>query len=301
MESMPGARVAPQAARNSKDCSGSTARAARSPSPALPPAPPLRLPAARPTAAMPERLLLLGGTSEAVELARALDDEPGVETVYSLAGRTRRPVPVPGVVRTGGFGGPSGLEGYLREAGIGFLVDATHPYAVTISEHAAIACDRASVPRLVLHRASWAPVPGDRWVDAADLESAARVLPALGKRVMLTVGSQSLGPFLHVPGIRFLVRAVEPPTVALDAKRFELMLARGPFDLDSERRLLRSHAIDVLVSKNSGGCAARAKLDAARELGIPVVMIARPPAPPGESVATVDAARKWITARVARF
>lgn len=249
---------------------------------------------------MPERLLLLGGTSEAVELVRALEGDPRVETTYSLAGRTRRPVPVPAAVRTGGFGGPSGLEAYLREAGIGLLIDATHPYADAISEHAAIACERVSVPRLVLHRAPWTPAPGDRWIEAADLETAARALPALGTRVMLTIGSQGLGPFLHVPGIRFLVRAVEPPSIALDAEHFEVMLARGPFDVDAERRVLQSHAIDVLVSKNSGGFAARAKLDAARELGIPVVMVARPPPPPGKTVATVAAAREWIAARVAR-
>ena len=247
---------------------------------------------------MPERLLLLGGTSEAVELAGTLDGDPRVETIYSLAGRTRRPVPVPAAVRTGGFGGAGGLEAYLREAGIGLVVDATHPYAKTISEHAAIACDRASVPRLILHRAPWTPEPGDRWVDAADLESAAQALPALGARVMLTIGSQGLDPFVHLPAIRFLVRAVEPPSVALDAERFEVMLARGPFDLDSECRLLQSYAIDVLVSKNSGGSAARAKIDATRELDIPVVMVARPPPPSGDTVATVAAAREWIEAHL---
>ena len=247
---------------------------------------------------MPERLLLLGGTHEAVELARALDRHPGIEVTYSLAGRTRRPAPVPGAARTGGFGGPGGLEAYLREAGVGLVVDATHPYAVAISAHAATACGRASVPRLVLHRSPWMRGPGDRWIEAADSASAARALPALGGRVLLTVGSGGLDPFLRVPGVRFVVRAVEPPAVPPDAERFEIVLARGPFDFDSERDLLESHAIDVVVSKNSGGRASRAKLEAARALDVPVVMIARPPPPPGERVESVAEARAWIAARI---
>ena len=246
---------------------------------------------------MPERLLLLGGTTEAVGLARALHGEPGIETTYSLAGRTRRPAPIPGAVRTGGFGGLTGLQAYLHAAGISLVVDATHPFADAISAHAAIACERASVPRLVLLREPWRPAPGDRWIVVEDLESAASSLPALGTRVLLTIGSRCLDPFLQVPEITFVVRAIEPPSTSLDA-RFEVMLARGPFDFSSERRLLQSHAIDVLVSKNSGGVAARAKLDAARELNIPVVMVARPPPPPGETVATVAAAREWIKSHI---
>ena len=249
---------------------------------------------------MVKRLLLLGGTREAVELAHALHGDPGIETIYSLAGRTRRPVPVPGAVRTGGFGGAGGLEAYLREAGIDLVVDATHPYAETISAHAAAACDRARnrPPRLVLHRAPWTREPGDRWVEAADPIGAARVLPGLGERVLLTVGSGGLDPFLHVPGVRFIVRAVEPPAIALDAQRFEVVLARGPFDFDSELSLLKSRAIDAVVSKNSGGGASRAKIEAARALRIPVVMIARPPPPPGKKAGSVAEAQAWIEAQV---
>ena len=247
---------------------------------------------------MPERLLLLGGTREAVELACALAGEPGVETTYSLAGRTLRPAPVPAAVRTGGFGGPDGLAAYLRDANIDLVVDATHPYAETMSRHAAAACERASVPRLVLHRPPWMPSPRDRWVGVADTESAARALDGLGRKVLLTVGSRGLEPFAAVTGISFIVRAVEPPTLALDPARFEVVLARGPFDVESERRLLESRAIDVVVSKNSGGAAARAKLEAARMLGLPVVMIARPPPPPGERVETVAGAADWIAAHL---
>ena len=249
---------------------------------------------------MPERLLLLGGTREAVELARALDGDPGIETTYSLAGRTRRPAPVPAAVRSGGFGGPDGLEAYLREAGIGLVVDATHPYAAAISAHAAIACNLASVPRLVLHRPPWTRHPEDRWVEVPDAESAARALPALGKRALLTVGSRGLAPYVKEEDVTFVVRAVEPPAPALDPARFEVVLSRGPFELDAERRLLDSRAIDVVVSKNSGGAAARPKLEAARALGLPVVMIARPPPPPGERVESVAAARAWIEAHIGK-
>ena len=148
----------------------------------------------------------------------------------------------------------------------------------------------------MLHRPPWTRGPGDRWVEAADTAGAARALPALGKRVLLTVGSRDLAPFLEASGLFFVVRSVEPPRAALDPARFETVLARGPFDVDAERRLLRSRAIDVIVSKNSGGAAACAKLEAARALGLPVVMIARPPPPPGERVGSVAAARAWIEA-----
>ena len=249
---------------------------------------------------MPERLLLLGGTHEAVELARALAGNPGVETTYSLAGRTRRPASVPVPVRTGGFGGPDGLAAYLRDEKFDLVVDATHPYAATMSAHAALACKRTSVPRLVLHRPPWTPGPRDRWVEVADTESAARALAGLGRRALLTVGSRGLEPFAAVPGVSFLVRAVEPPAVALDAARFEVVLARGPFDVESERKLLESRAIDVVVSKNSGGTAAHAKLEAARALELPVVMIVRPPPPPGPREETVAAAADWIAAHLGK-
>ncbi len=247
---------------------------------------------------MTERVLLLGGTREAVELARALARSPCVETTYSLAGRTRRPASVPVPVRTGGFGGPDGLATYLRDERIDLVVDATHPYAATMSAHVALACERESVPRLVLHRPPWAPDSRDRWVEVPDAERAARALPALGKQALLTVGSRELAPYIQEKAVAFVVRAVEPPSIALDPARFEVVLARGPFDFGSERRLLESRSIDVVVSKNSGGTAARAKLEAARVLGLPVVMIARPPPPPGERVESVAAATEWVAAHV---
>ena len=247
---------------------------------------------------MPERLLILGGTREAVELARALADDSRVAATYSLAGRTRRPTSVPVAVRSGGFGGPDGLEAFLRDEGIALVVDATHPYAAAISEHAAVACGRAAVPRLVLHRPPWNRNPEDRWFEVPDAESAARALPALGKRALLTVGSRELAAYTKVEGVAFVVRAVESPSTALDPSRFDVLLDRGPFDYESERRLLEARRIDVVVSKNSGGPAARAKVDVARALGLSVVMISRPPPPPGERVESVEAAMAWLEARI---
>ena len=248
---------------------------------------------------MAERLLILGGTREAVRLVRALDGSPGIETTYSLAGRTRHPTPVPAPVRTGGFGGRDGLAEHLHDAKIDLVIDATHPYAETISLHAAIACERMSVPRLVLHRPSWTPGPRDRWIEVPNAESAARALPALGKRVLLTVGSRRLAPYAGEEDVTFVVRAIEPPDPALDPGRFEVVLGRGPFDFEAEYRLLRLRAIDAVVSKNSGGDG-RAKLEAARALGLPVVMIARPPPPPGERTESVAAAKAWVEAHIAK-
>ena len=247
---------------------------------------------------MPERVLILGGTGEALELARALDADPRVETITSLAGRTRRTAEIPGAVRRGGFGGAEGLEAYLRAERMDLVVDATHPYAGIISAHAASACEAALLPHLVLHRAPWVPGPGERWIEVDDAEHAAQALPALGGRVLLTIGSRGLEPFLRVPELRFVVRAIEAPDIALDPDRVELVLGRGPFHVDEERRLLESHGIDVLVSKNSGGRAAQAKLAAARTLGLPVVMIARPPPPTGERVDSVAAAIAWLQAQL---
>ncbi len=257
-------------------------------------------PGPQPVVRRPERLLLLGGTREAAELARTFDRDPRIEAISSLAGRTRTPTPVPGALRRGGFGGAEGLAAWLRAEEIGLVVDATHPYAEVISAHAARACEAASVPRLALLRAPWTPGPGDRWTEVPDAESAARALPALGERVLLTIGSRGLEPFLRIPGLRFVVRAIEAPDLALDPARVELLRARGPFDLEDELRLLKAHAIDVLVSKNSGGSAVHAKLAAARILGLPVLMIARPPRPPGTHVDSVAGALSWVEAELAR-
>ncbi|MEV4702395.1 cobalt-precorrin-6A reductase [Actinoplanes sp. NPDC049316] len=238
---------------------------------------------------MPQlRALVLGGTTEGRALAGR------VPVISSLAGRTSNPLLPPGEVRTGGFGGVDGLERYLREERIDAVVDATHPFAATMTAHAAAATTRAGIPLLILRRPGWTEQPADRWHRVADLEAAAALLPALGKRVFLTTGRQSIAAFAALDGLRFVSRSVEPPVPPMPP-HLEVVLERGPFDLAAERELLLRHRIDVMVTKNSGGSAA--KVDAARELRIPVVMVDRPPLPAGVPVAaTVDAAVEWLTA-----
>ncbi|BAL91962.1 putative precorrin-6X reductase [Actinoplanes missouriensis 431] len=222
------------------------------------------------------RVLLLGGTADARRLAGLLVHE-GHHVVSSLAGRTREPLLPAGEVRIGGFGGVEGLIAYLRGERIDVLVDATHPFAATMSEHAAVACAGLGVPRMVVDRPGWTASPGDVWHRVASLGEAAAVIPRLGRRVFLTTGRQGIAAFAELDECWFLARSVEPPD-AVAPKRLDVVLDRGPFTVDGERRLMAGHRIDVLVTKDSGG--PDAKLVAARELGIPVVMVNRPPAPP---------------------
>ncbi|MGA5304925.1 cobalt-precorrin-6A reductase [Nucisporomicrobium flavum] len=294
---------------------------------------------------MPQlRVLVLGGTTEGRALAGR------VPVISSLAGRTSRPLLPPGEVRTGGFGGVDGLESYLRAERIDAVVDATHPFAATMTGHAAAATSRAGIPLLVLRRPGWTEQPGDRWHRVADLAAAAALLPTLrpsdpgagagllptlrpgdpgggvptlrrsdpgvgagllptlrpgdpggggpgtaggGMRVFLTTGRQSIAAFAGLDEIRFVSRSVEAPVPPMP-RHLEVVLDRGPFGLDAERELMLRHRIDVLVTKDSGGAAP--KLDAARELGIPVLMVDRPPLPAGvPTVATVDAAVDWLS------
>jgi precorrin-6A/cobalt-precorrin-6A reductase len=240
-----------------------------------------------------DRLLILGGTAEAVALAGAASALPGLEVVSSLAGRTRAAPTPPGRSRVGGFGGAEGLRAYLRDERIDLLVDATHPFAARISEAARLACETAGVPRLVLWRPPWPRQPGDRWHEVADLAEAAARLPELGRRVFLTVGARDVAPFAPLAGTWFLVRAVEAPG-PLPLARCAVIIGRGPFARDDERALLRRHGIDVVVSKASGGDATYGKIAAARDLGVPVLMVRRPPPPAGECVATVAEAAAWL-------
>ncbi|QVQ50546.1 cobalt-precorrin-6A reductase [Spiractinospora alimapuensis] len=242
---------------------------------------------------MTARVLVLGGTTEARRLSDLLTADPLVEVVTSLAGRTHDPRRPHGEVRVGGFGGVEGLTTWLRDNAITALVDATHPFAAQISRAAAEAGERGGVPVLALRRPGWSPVPGDAWHWVDSLEEAARALLGFGERVFLTVGRQSMAPFAAVPDRWFLARCVhapEPPT----PPRMELLIDRGPFTLDGERDLLARHQVDVVVTKDSGGEAAAPKLAAARELGVPVLIARRPPAPDVATTATPEGAADWI-------
>jgi precorrin-6A/cobalt-precorrin-6A reductase len=239
------------------------------------------------------RVLILAGTREAGALAKACAARPGLEAISSLAGRTRAPREVPGEVRVGGFGGADGLACFLRARGVDRLIDASHPFAEQIGRHAEHACRVTGVPRLRLLRPPWQPVTGDHWVEVADLAEAARRLPEFGRRAFLTVGHKDLGAFASVADVWFLVRTIEPPQ-GPGLRRALWLQGRGPFLPEAELALLRDHAIDVLVTKASGGEATYAKLAAARRLGLPVIMVRRPPPPPGPVVATVAEALDWL-------
>jgi precorrin-6A/cobalt-precorrin-6A reductase len=244
----------------------------------------------------PPRVLILGGTTEGRELASACAPIPDLEVISSLAGRTTSPLLPAGKVRIGGFGGVEGLTDYLRHERIAAVVDATHPFAATMTAHAVAASAQADVPLLVLRRPGWTEQPGDRWHRVPDLATAAKLLPDLGERVFLTTGRQSIAAFAEVGACWFLSRSVEPPVeppVEPLPSRFHVLLDRGPFTRTDELALLSEHRIDVLVTKDSGG--STAKLDAARELGLPVVVVDRPPLPPEADVApTVEAALEWL-------
>lgn len=235
------------------------------------------------------RVLILSGTGEGAAIARALEGKASV--VSSLAGRTRRPAALAGTVRTGGFGGAKGLAHYLREQRIDRLIDATHPFAARISANAREAAERAGVPRLAVARAMWRRQPGDRWICVADAAAAARALAGLPDAVFLTLGPGDLKAFAGLDRRRFVLRRIDPGPSPLAGA--EVILARGPFDLAGERRLFADYGVGTLVTRASGGAATEAKIAAARERGVPVVMIRRPPAEPGPRVSSVEAAVEW--------
>lgn len=239
------------------------------------------------------RILVLGGTAEAVGLAEALAGRCRVS--YALAGRTRRPsVPAGAELVRGGFGGADGLARWLARAGAAALVDATHPFARNIAASAARAAARTGTPRLKLVRPPWTEAPGDRWRRARDAGDAARLLrEAGGGTAFLAVGSGRLATFAGLAGWRLVVRTIEPDAaVPLDGAVH--VVGRGPFTVGGESALMERHGVDVLVTRNSGGAATRAKLEAARRRGIPVVMVDRPPPPAGETRDSARAAARWI-------
>jgi precorrin-6A/cobalt-precorrin-6A reductase len=236
------------------------------------------------------RILLLGGTGEARALASQL--YPGTDIVSSLAGRVPDPALPAGPVRIGGFGGVAGLRQWLRDNGITAVVDATHPFAATMTAHAAHACADLRLPHLVLVRPAWDP--GNAVVVGSDIEAADTVARHGCARVFLTTGRSGVAPFAESDAW-FLIRVVTPPDPGLLPRWHEVLLSRGPYAYDDEHKVLQDNRIDVLVTKNSGGELTRAKLDAAHDLGVAVVMIERPPLPAGaQTVSTVDEAVDWV-------
>ncbi|MCW2495220.1 cobalt-precorrin-6A reductase [Jatrophihabitans sp.] len=239
------------------------------------------------------RLLLLGGTGEARALAAALLPR-GIEVVSSLAGRVTNPALPVGEVRIGGFGGVDGLVEHLGREAIDAVVDATHPFAATITRNAAAAAHLTGVPLLVLRRPGWSD-PDGSWTRVPDIEAAAALAAAAPPgTVFLTTGRRDLAAFAADAGHAYLARAVDPPETAMPPHT-TVLLARGPYRVDDETALLHEHAVSLLITKDSGGAMTAAKLSAARALGVPVVVVDRPPLPPGvEAVDTVDAAARWV-------
>ena len=240
------------------------------------------------------RVLLLGGTGEARQLAAGLAARPGVEVISSLAGRTAAPAWPAGRTRVGGFGGPGELAAWLEAERIDAVVDATHPFAAAMTAAAVAATAQRGVPLVVLRRPGWTAGPGDDWRRVPSLAAAATGLP--GQRVLLTVGRTGLDAFAADRQRWYLIRSVQAPEPPLP-RRAQLIQARGPFAVADELALMRGHAINVVVTKDSGGDLTSAKLAAARELGLPVVMVDRPAVPDAVSVATVAAALAWLEHR----
>ncbi len=244
---------------------------------------------------MRSRVLILGGTAQGRALAARLASIPGVEATYSLSGATRKPLRVPVPTRAGGFGGAAGMADYLRRSRTRCVVDATHPFATSISTVAARVCTELDLPLAVLSRPPWTPGPDDHWHRVEDLRQAADLVEQLRvPTVFLTIGSRGLAPFVANAQPHYLVRSIEPPALELPTGRFELILERGPFDADSEVELFKARAVNALVTKNSGGQATYGKVLAARRLRLPVVMVERPVKTPSTSLFDIDQTLDWI-------
>ena len=243
---------------------------------------------------MRTNILILGGTTEARLLGNRLAMRNDTAVTLSLAGRTASPMAQAVPVRSGGFGGTAGLIQYLRDHEIHALIDATHPYAATMSDHALSAAAQTRTPLLCLCRPPWRAIAGDRWIDVRDAQEAARTLGEEPRRVFLAVGRQEVAPFAVAPQHRYLIRSVDPVDPPLEVPHAHYILERGPFGEDRERELLREHEIDIIVAKNSGGDATYGKIAAARKLGLPVMLLRRPAPLDVLNVASVEEALRWL-------
>jgi precorrin-6A/cobalt-precorrin-6A reductase len=242
------------------------------------------------------RVLVLGGTLDASRLAQALA-QAGVDGIFSYAGRISAPIAQPLPTRVGGFGGVAGLQAFLQTERMTHVVDATHPFAAQMSSHAVQACTSAGVPLLALERPAWQAQAGDVWQQVPDMAAAVQALPAEPARVFLAIGRQHVAPFLACVQHWYLLRLVDPvvdSVLDLPAQRGHVVLDRGPFTVAGDRALLQTHSITHVVSKNSGGAGAQAKLTAARERGLPVILIDRPFIPVRPTVSAVEGVFAWL-------
>jgi precorrin-6A/cobalt-precorrin-6A reductase len=240
------------------------------------------------------RVLILGGTTEGRLLGERLAKRGGLDVMLSLAGRTASPVPHAVPIRIGGFGGAAGLAAYLVEERISALIDATHPYASIISANAVAAARKTGVPFMALRRPPWTAVAGDRWIEVSDTAAAVIAIGDESRRVFVALGRNELAPFVGAPQHHYLIRSVDPVDPPLPLPHVTYITARGPFSEADDRALLTAHAIDVVISKNSGGNAAYGKIAAARTLGLNVIMLRRSAAPEAPAVETIEAAIAWL-------
>jgi precorrin-6A/cobalt-precorrin-6A reductase len=239
------------------------------------------------------RALILGGTGDANHLADTLA-RAEIDALYSYAGRTKIPLPHQVATRIGGFGGADGLADFIEQEKITHVIDATHPFAAEMSRNAVMACAAANIPLIALERAPWTRTAGDNWIDVAHIAAAVAALPEQPARIFLAIGRQHIAPFATKPQHAYLLRFVDAPDDALPLSNAEVIVSRGPFMLDGELALMRARGTEWVVARNSGGAGARAKIDAARELSLPVIMIARPELPERPRVESVDEVMTWL-------
>ncbi|MCB1404731.1 MAG: cobalt-precorrin-6A reductase [Rhodobacteraceae bacterium] len=238
-------------------------------------------------------VLVLGGTTEASALCAALA-EAGIPATLSYMGRVDRPKPQPIPVRIGGFGGVPGLVAYLHQHQITHLVDATHPFAAQMSTNAVLATRETGTPLLALTRPAWQPGPGDRWRSVPDMAAAVAALIGPAQNVMLAIGRMHLAEFAAQPQHHYLLRLVDAPVQTPPLPHHTVVVDRGPFSAEADRALMLHHRIDLVVSKNAGGTGSVSKLEAARALGLPVLMIDRPDLPPRAQVHDTAAVLDWL-------
>lgn len=237
-------------------------------------------------------LLILGGTTEANALAKAVSEQ-GLNATYSYAGRVDTPRPQPLPTRVGGFGGAEGLACYIRDHGVTHVIDATHPFAAQMSGNAAQACAQTDTPLAALTRPAWAEGEADNWIHVANVDTAVEALSGPAQRVFLAVGRMHLAEFAAQSQHHYLLRLVDEPG-AVPMPNADVEVSRGPFTVEGDIELMRRHGTELVVSKNAGGSGARAKLDAARQLELPVLMIDRPAVPQRTEMATTLQVLDWL-------
>ena len=239
------------------------------------------------------RVLLLGGTTEATALANVFATA-GIDAVFSYAGRTANPIEQPLPTRLGGYGGVKGLADFIIDAQITHVVDATHPFATQISRNAVEACAMTQTPLIAHERSAWLAQPGDDWQHVADTQAAVAALPAIPARIFLAIGKQTLPAFAAQPQHFYLLRFIDAPDAPLPVPNTEVIIDRGPFTVESDMDLMRAHAITHVVAKNSGGSGALAKLEAARRLHLPVILIVRPAIADRPIVKSIPEVLAWL-------